>query len=75
MTSTLPNRFMVALSLADRLWHLRGTDGVLMAVDRGGVPIGAVLARLLGFPVTLLPSMPDVGLASEQAFKNAQTPS
>ena len=66
MTSTLPNRFAAALSLADRLWHLRGTDGVLLAVDRGDVPIGAVLAQLLGFPL-LLPSTPDFTPASESA--------
>ncbi|MBC6607428.1 hypothetical protein H8B13_11415 [Hymenobacter sp. BT188] len=54
MTAILPDRLSAAFRLTDRLWHLRGDDALLMAVDRGGVPISSVLARLLGFPLEFL---------------------
>jgi len=43
----LPNRRVVGQRLAERLGHLRGEHPVVLAIPRGGVPVGAELARLL----------------------------
>lgn len=40
-----------AAQLAVRLQKYRGEDGIVLAIPRGGVPIGAVVARELGFPL------------------------
>ncbi|WP_133273563.1 phosphoribosyltransferase family protein [Hymenobacter radiodurans] len=59
MAAILSDRQSAAFRLTDRLWHLRGVDALLMAVDRGGVAIGSVLARLLGFPLEFLAETED----------------
>jgi putative phosphoribosyl transferase len=48
------DRYDAALQLAPRLEKYRKEDGVILAVPRGGVPIGAYLARFLGYPIDLL---------------------
>lgn len=40
--------------LAQRLGRFRGTDGVVLALPRGGVPVAAVIARALELPLDLL---------------------
>ena len=45
------NRHDAALSLAQHLEKYRGEDGIVLAIPRGGVPIGYVIAQKLGFPM------------------------
>lgn len=58
-------------ALARRLDHLRGTDAIVLALPRGGVPIGARIAEALGLPLDLvlvrkvgLPGQPELALAA-----------
>ncbi len=48
------NRFDAAMQLSKKLEKYRGQKGVILAVPRGGVPIGYYLARYLDFPLDLL---------------------
>src|SRR5438045_4216113 len=48
------NRYDAAMQLATRLQKYKSEDGVILAVPRGGVPIGYHLARHLGFALDLL---------------------
>ena len=45
------NRHDAAVRLTARLLKYRGEDGIVLAIPRGGVPIGEVVARELGFPL------------------------
>lgn len=73
MTAILSDRLSAAFRLTDRLWHLRGDDALLMAVDRGGVSIGSVLARLLGFPLEFLSETEDrISEITEQDAESAE---
>ena len=45
------NRTDAAHRLAERLACYRGDDGLVLAIPRGGVPIGVAVARALGFPL------------------------
>ena len=45
------DRYDAAGRLATRLLTYRGEDGIVLAIPRGGVPIGTVVARALGFPL------------------------
>ncbi|GAB3298179.1 phosphoribosyltransferase [Hymenobacter humi] len=45
------NRHDAALRLAQYLEKYRGEDGIVLAIPRGGVPIGYVIAQHLGFPL------------------------
>lgn len=40
--------------LAERLAHLLGTDPIVLALPRGGVPVGVEVARLLRAPIDVL---------------------
>jgi len=40
--------------LAQRLLHLRGHDAIVLALPRGGVPVAAEIAKVLGAPLDLL---------------------
>lgn len=40
--------------LADKLAHLRGQDVVVLALPRGGVPVGLEVARALGAPLDVV---------------------
>ncbi|ALW86473.1 phosphoribosyltransferase [Hymenobacter sedentarius] len=48
------NRQDAALRLAQRLEKYRGEDGIVLAIPRGGVPIGYVIAQQLGFPLEVV---------------------
>ncbi|MCC3155454.1 phosphoribosyltransferase family protein [Hymenobacter sp. BT770] len=48
------NRQDAALRLAHRLEKYRGEDGIVLAIPRGGVPIGYVIAQQLGFPLEVV---------------------
>jgi len=48
------NRYDAAMQLATRLEKYKNEDGVILAVPRGGVPIGYYLAKHLGFGLDLL---------------------
>ena len=45
------DRYAAATRLAGHLRKYRGEDGIVLAIPRGGVPIGVVVARALGFPL------------------------
>ena len=45
------NRYDAAIRLAEGLRKYRGEDGIVLAIPRGGVPMGVVLARELNFPL------------------------
>ncbi|WP_303311922.1 phosphoribosyltransferase [Hymenobacter sp. BT730] len=45
------NRHDAAVQLAEKLRKYRGQDGIVLAIPRGGVPLGAVIAQHLGFPL------------------------
>lgn len=40
--------------LTERLLKYRGEDGIVLAIPRGGVPIGAFIAKELGMPVEVI---------------------
>lgn len=48
------NRHHAAVELARQLEHYKGKQGVILAVPRGGVPIGHYLAKHLDFTLDLL---------------------
>ncbi|MGN6211163.1 phosphoribosyltransferase [Parafilimonas sp.] len=48
------NRYDAAMKLAQLLEKYKNEEGVILAVPRGGVPIGYYLAKHLGFPLDLL---------------------
>src|SRR5882757_7900959 len=48
------DRYDAAMQLARHLRRYRHEDGVILAVPRGGVPIGYYLARHLNFSLDLL---------------------
>ncbi len=57
--------------LAQRLAHLQGTDAVVLALPRGGVPVAAVVARALGAPLDIflvrklgVPFQPEYGFGA-----------
>jgi putative phosphoribosyl transferase len=57
--------------LAARLEHLRGTDAVVLALPRGGVPVGREVARALGVPLDVIvvrklgaPHQPELGMGA-----------
>jgi putative phosphoribosyl transferase len=50
----IPNRQAAAEELAERLKKYKGEDGIVLAIPRGGVPIGVVIANELGFPVEVI---------------------
>lgn len=45
------NRQDAALRLAGRLTQYRGADGLVLAIPRGGVPVGYTVARALELPL------------------------
>jgi len=50
------DRIDAGLQLAGALAAYRGSDALLLAIPRGGVPVAAVAARELGLPVDILPT-------------------
>ncbi|GAA0550279.1 phosphoribosyltransferase [Chitinophaga japonensis] len=47
------NRITAGYELASRLKKFRDGDGVVMAIPRGGVPVGYVVAKELNLPLSL----------------------
>ncbi len=67
----LRDRHEAGVRLAERLLAYRGTDAVVLAIPRGGVPVGLEIARRLGLPLDLLlvrkvgaPTDPEYGLGA-----------
>lgn len=50
------NREEAAEMLADRLERYKGQKGVVLAIPRGGVPVGAPIAKRLGMPLEVIVS-------------------
>lgn len=57
--------------LAQRLERLRGADAVVLALPRGGVPVGREVARYLGLPLDVIvvrklgvPSQPELAMGA-----------
>jgi predicted phosphoribosyltransferase len=48
------DRMDAGIELAKALERFRGTDAVLLAIPRGGVPVAAEVARKLGLPLDIL---------------------
>lgn len=40
--------------LSSRLQDMRGTDAVVLAIPRGGLPLGAILSKRLGLPLDVV---------------------
>jgi predicted phosphoribosyltransferase len=54
MKTIFNDRYDAALKLTVKLEKFRGKDGIVLAVPRGGVPIGFVIAKELGFPLEII---------------------
>lgn len=54
MNNVFKNRYDAAMQLAAKLEKYRGKDGIVLAVPRGGVPLGYVIAKELGFPLEII---------------------
>lgn len=48
------DRIDAGLKLADRLGRFKEADGVVLAIPRGGVPVGYMVAKTLAFPLDVL---------------------
>jgi predicted phosphoribosyltransferase len=48
------DRFDAGEQLAEKLIKFRNVPGVVLAVPRGGVPVGFIIARQLGLPIDLI---------------------
>ena len=48
------SRTEAAHLLADQLMKYRGKDGIVLAIPRGGVPMGAIVAKSLGFALEII---------------------
>jgi len=65
------NREEAGAKLAQELGRLKGEDAVVLALPRGGVPVGYEIARELGAPLDLIlvrkigaPSQPELAVAA-----------
>ncbi|MDO7852464.1 phosphoribosyltransferase [Hymenobacter convexus] len=77
MEAPFANRQMAARLLAQQLLHLRRLPGVVLAVPRGALPMGTVIARALDWPLDVVltkklghPHNPEfaIGAVSEQGY-------
>lgn len=48
------DRVDAALQLTEKLKKYKNTDGIVLAIPRGGVPIGYIIASELGFPLEIM---------------------
>lgn len=65
------DRYEAAKLLAKKLSKYRNDEGVVLAIPRGGVPIGFVIAKELNFPLEMIlskkighPNNPEFGIGS-----------
>jgi len=61
------NRTHAGKQLAQALQRLRGTDAIVLALPRGGVPVGFAVARALGLPIDIL-LVRKLGLPGHEEF-------
>jgi putative phosphoribosyl transferase len=54
MTFRFSNRVAAGQALAARMARLKGCDGVVLGLPRGGVPVAAEVARALGLPLSVI---------------------
>ncbi len=54
MKPIFKDRYDAAMKLVVKLEKFRGRNGIVLAVPRGGVPIGFVIAKELGFPLEVI---------------------
>lgn len=54
MSIPFKDRDDAAAQLAEKLGNYRGKDGIVLAVPRGGVPIGYVIAKALSWPLEII---------------------
>ncbi|HEY4799914.1 MAG TPA: phosphoribosyltransferase family protein, partial [Bacteroidia bacterium] len=54
MSIIFQDRFDAALRLADELKIYKGKSGIVLAIPRGGVPIGYIIARELDLPLEII---------------------
>src|SRR3954451_19420293 len=74
------NRAEAGRRLAERLRHLKGSNPVVFALPRGGVPVGLPIAESLGAPLDLLlvrkigaPGQPELALGAVVEGEPPQT--
>lgn len=48
------DRSHTAKLLSEKLNHLKGTDCIILAIPRGGVIVGAELAKILDIPLDVI---------------------
>jgi putative phosphoribosyl transferase len=48
------NRIDAAMQLAEKLKHYKNSNGVVLAIPRGGVPLGKVIAETLDLPLEIV---------------------
>jgi len=61
------NRTHAGKQLAQALWPLAGTDAIVLALPRGGVPVGFAVARALELPLDIL-LVRKLGLPGHEEF-------
>ena len=54
MNTIFKDRYDAAMQLVLKLEKYRGKDGIVLAIPRGGVPIGYVIAKELGLPLEII---------------------
>lgn len=54
MSKLFRSRTEAAYLLADQLTKYRGKDGIVLAIPRGGVPMAAIVAKGLDFPLEII---------------------
>ncbi len=54
MKPIFKDRHDAAMKLAEKLVPYKGKNGIVLAVPRGGVPIGYVIAKELGLPLEII---------------------
>ena len=54
MAFRFSNRVAAGQALAAQMARLKGCDGVVLGLPRGGVPVAAEVARALGLPLSVI---------------------
>ncbi len=79
-TDIFDDRHQAGQLLAERLGHLREQNPIVLALPRGGVPVGFEIARALGAPLDVIlvrkigaPAQPELALGAVVDGARAQT--